>query len=459
MRFHLCVVAAAVSVLHVASGCGGNSAVDSAEAILDDGGATDALDRSDVIVLGPTMDTGAAPVADADADAGPTTFSVGGTVIGLLGEGLALQNDGADTVHPIADGPFTFATTSESGEPYAVTIQSQPHGPAQTCVVANGSGTVKSNVTDVTVTCTTNKFAVGVTVTGLDTGESISLTNNGGDDLVATNGSFTFGTTLDSNTTYDVEVKTSVAGKFCGVTNGSGKIGATAVSATIACIVPTTCKAIKAVAPTVADGVFHLTPTASEPFDAYCDMTSDGGGWTLALKAGGPSTTFRYDSPLWTNNATLNETSTDLSTNQAKFASFSQTAFDDIRLVTNTAGAVNWLKISRASASLQALFASGTYVDTGTPRKDWMILIPGSGLQLHCNIGGINAIVASQRVRLGFIANQENDCNSPDSVVGFGIGSGNAFGSKASYPPIVDYLGASLGDPTIVQSFGYIFVR
>ena len=47
----------------------------------------------------------------------------------------------------------------------------------------------------------------------------------------------------------------------------------------------------------------------NEPFEAYCDMTLEGGGWTLALKAAG--TTFSYDSSYWTTDNTLNTNSLD----------------------------------------------------------------------------------------------------------------------------------------------------
>jgi len=72
-------------------------------------------------------------------------------VSGLQGS-LVLRNNGGDDLTVAADGPFTLATSIETGGTYLVTIQTQPA--AQVCVLANGSGPVAdANVVSVTVTC------------------------------------------------------------------------------------------------------------------------------------------------------------------------------------------------------------------------------------------------------------------------------------------------------------------
>jgi len=95
---------------------------------------------------------GSYDTADSDCSVMATTYSVGGNVSGLAGSGLALQNNGGDTLAVAANGTFTFATELEEGSAYSVTVSTQPTD--QTCSVANGSGTIAAaNVTNVLVTC------------------------------------------------------------------------------------------------------------------------------------------------------------------------------------------------------------------------------------------------------------------------------------------------------------------
>src|SRR3990170_4659532 len=80
------------------------------------------------------------------------TYAVGGTVSGLTGTGLVLQNNGTDDLTITANGAFTFTTKIANSAAYAVTVRTQPSNPAQTCTVTNGSGTVSgANITNVAV--------------------------------------------------------------------------------------------------------------------------------------------------------------------------------------------------------------------------------------------------------------------------------------------------------------------
>jgi alpha-tubulin suppressor-like RCC1 family protein len=71
----------------------------------------------------------------------------------LVGSGLALVNNGGDTLAVAADGPVTFPNPLAKGASYRVTVLAQPTGPTQTCVVTGGSGTVTTDITTVSVAC------------------------------------------------------------------------------------------------------------------------------------------------------------------------------------------------------------------------------------------------------------------------------------------------------------------
>jgi hypothetical protein len=63
----------------------------------------------------------------------PTAYTIGGTVSGLSGRGLMLQDNGGDDLPVSADEAFTFTTSIPSGGVYAVTVLTQPSSPAQSC--------------------------------------------------------------------------------------------------------------------------------------------------------------------------------------------------------------------------------------------------------------------------------------------------------------------------------------
>jgi 6-phosphogluconolactonase (cycloisomerase 2 family) len=138
-----------------------------------------------------------------------------------------LQNNGGDTLKISGNGNFTFATPVLGGNPFNVTVSTQPTNPSQTCTVAHGSGTVSGeDITNVAVTCTTNSYTVGGTVSGL-AGSGLVLADNGTNDTpVAKNGPFTFTTALASGSAYSVTVATQPTNpaQTCVLSNGSGTV-------------------------------------------------------------------------------------------------------------------------------------------------------------------------------------------------------------------------------------------
>jgi hypothetical protein len=84
----------------------------------------------------------------------PDPVTIGGSVSGLEGSGLVLQNNGTDDLSRNRDGPFEFATPLTPGIFYNVTVATQPKNPTQICSVENGSAQVPDQaVTDVAVSC------------------------------------------------------------------------------------------------------------------------------------------------------------------------------------------------------------------------------------------------------------------------------------------------------------------
>ena len=97
-------------------------------------------------------DASPAPPPTAPPESAPK-FTVGGTVTGLAGSGLVLQNNAGDDLAVGADGSFSFATSLDNGADYSVTVKTQPTA-LQVCVAKQAFGTVASAaVSSVTVNC------------------------------------------------------------------------------------------------------------------------------------------------------------------------------------------------------------------------------------------------------------------------------------------------------------------
>jgi len=85
----------------------------------------------------------------------PPAYTIGGTVTGLQGSGLVLQNGNAH-LSVSSNGAFKFPDTLIGGTSYSVSVQTQPSNPTQSCTVTNGGGTVgATNITNISVACET----------------------------------------------------------------------------------------------------------------------------------------------------------------------------------------------------------------------------------------------------------------------------------------------------------------
>lgn len=158
--------------------------------------------------------------------------SVGGRLQGLAsGESISLQLNAQETLSMTADGGFLFQTQLNAGDSYNVVISSLPAG--QRCTLSNETGVVVAvNPNNVVVTCVADSLrTVGGLVSGLATGASLVLHNNGGDPVsVLQSGEFTFSQGLEDGDTYTVTVATQPIDQTCNVSGGSGTVSGADIS-------------------------------------------------------------------------------------------------------------------------------------------------------------------------------------------------------------------------------------
>ena len=171
--------------------------------------------------------------------------------------------------------------------------------------------------------------------------------------------------------------------------------------------------------------------------------------------------TFHYDSDFWKNKTEFNlpggETGFD--SQETKLPTYWETDFSKICLGMKYGQQIRYIVIDKQADSLYSLIADGQHRATSLSREKWKSLIgQESSLQLNCNMEGFNAAGPNSgysKARIGIIGNEQNDCNSCDSRIGFGTGGAhdksNSCGNDAKYGP-------DNGEKSI-KAFGYILVQ
>ena len=105
---------------------------------------------------------------------------------------------------------------------------------------------------------------------------------------------------------------------------------------------------------------------------------------------------------------------------QYKGESYWRTSFKEICVGMKYNGNLRAFSLSYPASSLYDLIADGRYRPTHLGRNKWKSLISGSSLQRNCNREGFNVYHSHAKARLGIIANDEKDCNTPNSFIGLG---------------------------------------
>ncbi|XP_027049716.1 uncharacterized protein LOC113677157 [Pocillopora damicornis] len=206
----------------------------------------------------------------------------------------------------------------------------------------------------------------------------------------------------------------------------------------------------------------------SEEIRAFCVLNDTslgscgGGGWTLVMKIDGKKKTFHFDSALWTNKEAYNLTGgeTGFDTEETKLPTYWNTPFLKICLGMRIPGedTLHFIAVNQSADSLHSLIADQQYRPTSLGRETWKSLLGSEGsLQLNCNKEGFNVMKESNcsKARIGIISNNEIDCWTSDSGVGFGIGGflsvNGTCGNVAYYEP-------DNGEKSI-KTMGYIFIQ
>ncbi|CAB3985909.1 Hypothetical predicted protein, partial [Paramuricea clavata] len=245
------------------------------------------------------------------------------------------------------------------------------------------------------------------------------------------------------------------------------------------------------------NGVYQLQNTGSlEQYQVYCHMTElsgcGQGGWTLVMKMDGNKNEFNYSSPYWTNKETLlalkpqpdNDFSYSspywtsketyaiedglegLNEKQTKLASYWNTPFNKICLGMKVNGVTKWIALNYTTNSLHSVIEDGTFKGTTFGKEAWKSLIDGLSLQEYCNEEGFNiqGIYTSfpwqwhMNMRIGLVANNENDCDSCDSCIGFGTSVSGCLGFVRS-TTCGNMVVCSLLNNKNTAAFGYILVQ
>ena len=201
-------------------------------------------------------------------------------------------------------------------------------------------------------------------------------------------------------------------------------------AASSVCTFPDTCQAWRAMDPALPDGVYDLEPASAGPTRAYCDMTRDGGGWTLAMRFAPSNSVFTFFAPHWDTPVTLGEAGPldPTAPSDAKLATFNLVPGREIRgCLTHPVTGAQGCKAYEIGGprTLLDLFAS-TPVGSDVASRGRFFQEPREDMLAWLSIQGrslADASTTANYVATGINIDDDQSCH--DARVRFGLGLNN----------------------------------
>ena len=121
---------------------------------------------------------------------------------------------------------------------------------------------------------------------------------------------------------------------------------------------------------------------------------------------------------------------------------------------------IKFIVINKQANSLYSLIADGQHRATLLGRDTWKALIGSeASLQHNCNREGFNVVSGFEaghaKARIGLISNNEDDCGTCDSRIGFGTGGFPVYNNTCGNAAI----GSTDNGDKDIKAIGYILIH